>query len=355
MTARISIIIPVYNAGAELADCLAALNRQVDVPAPFEVLIIDDGSSDDAADMVNGFSGNLLRANPTGGLRGNLKLLQQPHAGPAAARNRGLQAAQGELVFFTDADCIPADDWLAAMTRSFDRPEVTGCKGTYATRQTEFIARFCQLEYQMKYQAMVACDTIDFVDTYSAGYRRSALLAAGGFDPSFPGASAEDVELAFRLSAQGHRLVFNPAAVVWHRHPASLIDYLRRKARYAYWRARVYAQHPSKLRGDSSTPRALWWQLPLACAWPPLAALSVRWPATFWMFMGVLALFLVACRSFISQAAKQSLALALVTPVLLWLRALVLVGGLLAGVTQLCCSWIVSWATAPRAVKKHHL
>lgn len=340
MTPRISVVIPAYNAAGTLADCLAALSRQVDVPAPFEVLVVDDGSYDDTAAVVRRF---------------NVMLLQQPHAGPAAARNRGIQAARGELVFFTDADCIPADNWLAAMVRPFEaRPEVVGCKGVCATWQTELIACFAQVEYEVKYQALAACDTIDFVDTSSAGYRRSALSSAKGFDPSFPVASVEDVELAFRLSAQGYRLVFNPAAVVWHQHPHTLLGYLRRKVHYGFWRARVYARHPAKLRGDSYTPRALWWQLPLACAGSLAAVFSLFWSPAVWVLMGLLALFWLTCLSFTRQAARQSLGLALVTPGLLWLRALALAGGLLAGVAHLSLSLVMSGAAVAQPVKEHH-
>ena len=321
MNPIISVVIPAYTAAHTLPDCLAALGRQVNVPAPFEVLVVDDGSRDETAMVARCFP---------------VRLLQQPHTGPADARNRGLQVARGELIFFTDADCVPAGDWLAAMVRPFERPDVTGCKGVYVTRQTGLIARFVQLEYEVKYQAMAACDAIDFVDTYSAGYRRRVLLAVGGFDASFPGASVEDAELAFRLSSLGHRLAFNPGAKVWHRHPATLGGYLRRKVSYGFWRARVYARYPAKLQGDSHTPRAVWWQLPLAGAMPLAAMLGLLQGTLIWVFLGPLLLFLLACLPFIGRAVGQGeLGLALATPGLLWVRALALAGGLAAGLLHL--------------------
>jgi glycosyltransferase involved in cell wall biosynthesis len=321
MIPKISVIIPAYNAAATLPDCLTALRGQVNVPALFEILVVDDGSSDCTAEVAQRFP---------------VTLLQQPHAGPAAARNLGLQAAQGELIFFTDADCVPANDWLATMAHPFTEEKVAGCKGIYATRQTELVARFVQLEYDVKYGAMATCNTIDFIDTYSAGYRRSTLLAAGGFDPRFPGASVEDAELAFRLSALGYQLVFNPAARVWHRHPHTLVGYLHRKARYGFWRVRVYTRYPAKLQGDSHTPRALWWQLPLACTLILTVGFSLLWSGAAWASIGLALLFLLTCLPFIQRAVCQGeLRLAWVTPVLLGLRALALTGGLLVGVIQL--------------------
>jgi glycosyltransferase involved in cell wall biosynthesis len=340
MTPKISVVIPAYNAAGTLAQCLAALRRQVDVPGPFEVIVVDDGSDDATAEVARRFG---------------VTLLQQSHAGPAAARNRGIQAARGELVFFTDADCIPADDWLTAMAQPFVAwPQVVGCKGVYATRQRELIARFVQTEYEVKYRAMAAHEAIDFVDTYSAGYRRTVLLAAGGFDPSFPSASVEDAELAFRLAAQGKHLILNQAAVVWHHHPRTLFQYLRRKALYGFWRARVYARHPSKLRGDSYTPRALWWQLPLTGVGTLAGLFSLFWPPAVWLLAGCLALFAWACLPFVRQAAQQGLVLASATPIILWLRALALAGGLLIGALCLIPGWLAPGAAAPRSAEEPH-
>jgi glycosyltransferase involved in cell wall biosynthesis len=353
VTPQISVVIPAYNAADTLPDCLRALSRQVNVPAPFEVLVIDDGSNDGTPDVVREF----LASQPlNAGLHGVVRLLQQPHTGAAAARNRGIQAARGELILFTDADCVPADDWLAAMARPFQQPGVIGCKGVYATRQRELIARFAQAEYEVKYQALSRRDAIDLVDTYSAGYRRAALLAAGGFDPSFPGASVEDVELAFRLSKQGHRLIFNPAAVVWHRHPPTLAGYLGRKARYGFWRTRVYLRHPAKMGGDTYTPRALWWQLPLACGWPLAAAVGWMWSPANWISLALLVLFWLTCLPFVRHALKQAEPdLALLAPALLWLRSLALVGGLLTGVIHIGYRQIISGTTAPRTVNEQRL
>jgi glycosyltransferase involved in cell wall biosynthesis len=356
MMPEISVVIPAHNAATTLPACLAALGRQVNVPAPFEVLVIDDGSCDSSAAVVRQFSARLSAAASGSDLVADVKLLQQPHAGAAAARNRGIQAARGELIFFTDADCVPADDWLAAMARPFERPEVAGCKGVYATRQTGLIARFAQLEYQVKYQALAGCDRIDFVDTYCAAYRRSVLLAAGGFDSSLPGAWVEDVELAFRVSALGHRLVFNPAAVVRHRHPGTLRGYLVRKAHYGFWRARVYARHPAKLRGDTYTPRAMGWQMLLACVASLAGVAAWLWPVALGVFVAALALFLLLCLPFVRPALKQSdLGLALVAPLVLWVRALALAGGLLLGAMCLGYNLALPQAARPRWVKEQRL
>src|SRR5205823_4981082 len=195
----------------------------------------------------------------------DIRVVRQPrNMGPAAARNRGAQEATGEIILFTDADCVPGENWVADMVRSFeDDPGVTGVKGVYRTRQRDLTARFVQLEFEFKYERMKQQEKIVFIDTYSAGYRRLIFLESGGFDTGFPVASTEDIELSFRLAAKGHRMVFNPRAYVYHQHPASWIDYLKRKFKYAYWGAVVMRRYPNKALNDSYTPITQKFQLML--------------------------------------------------------------------------------------------
>jgi cellulose synthase/poly-beta-1,6-N-acetylglucosamine synthase-like glycosyltransferase len=207
-----------------------------------EIIVVDDGSRD----------GTLAVASKYAGVR---VVSQSRNMGPAAARNRGAQEARGEIILFTDADCVPGENWVADMVGSFENdPGVTGVKGVYRTRQRDLTARFVQLEFEFKYERMKQQDRIFFIDTYSAGYRRQIFLESGGFDTGFPVASTEDIELSFRLAAKGYRMVFNPRAYVYHQHPASWIDYMKRKFKYAYWGAVVMRRYPNKALNDSYTP-----------------------------------------------------------------------------------------------------
>ncbi|MBI3914942.1 MAG: glycosyltransferase [Chloroflexi bacterium] len=232
----ISVVVPAYNAAATLPACIAALRKQTCVPD--EIIVVDDGSTDDTVAVAEAAGACVVR---------------QVHRGPAAARNLGVSKAYGSLVLFTDADCEPLPDWVERITVPFADPRVMGVKGTYRSRQREPMARLIQIEFEDKYARMRLQETIDFIDTYSAAYRREVFLKAGGFNEVFPLASVEDVELSFRLAEQGARLMFAPQAQVWHIHSTSLWHYLRRKARYGFWRALVYRWHPKKIRGDSHT------------------------------------------------------------------------------------------------------
>ena len=94
----ISVVIPTYNRAPELETCLTALAAQTLSPDQFEVLVIDDGSSDSTSSLLE----TLSSGNPM-----DLRYFVQPNEGPAAARNAGIEQAKGEWIAFTDDDCIP--------------------------------------------------------------------------------------------------------------------------------------------------------------------------------------------------------------------------------------------------------
>ncbi|MCB0082517.1 MAG: glycosyltransferase family 2 protein, partial [Caldilineaceae bacterium] len=102
-----SVIVPVYNGMATIVQCLTALSQQTLSPTQYEVIVVDDGSTDATDTTVLDW----CKANPT--LR--CKLIRQTNQGPAAARNRGAQISQGELLLFTDADCRPVANWIETL------------------------------------------------------------------------------------------------------------------------------------------------------------------------------------------------------------------------------------------------
>ena len=302
----ISVIIPAYNAEATLGRCLAMLKKQTQPPT--EIIVVDDGSTDGTADLARRYS---------------VLLISQANAGPAAARNAGARAACGDLLLFTDADCAPAPDWVDHMAAPFVDPTIAGAKGVYHTTQLEPVARFVQIEYEDRYDRMHGQDCIDFVDTYSAAYRRDLFLQAGGFDTTFPTASVEDQEFSFRFAQAGHRLVFAPNARVDHIHDRTLGEYARRKFWIGHWKALVTRRHPSKLVRDSHTPQTLKVQMGLAGASCALLALGVflrrarltLWGLNCWAAFGLTTL------PFVRKAWPKDQNVALLAPFLLFVRA----------------------------------
>ncbi len=312
----ISVIVPAYNAAETLNQCLAALEQQTLSGHDYEVIVVDDGSSDQTAKIARS--------------RG-VRLIQQSNAGPAAARNRGARETRGDLLLFTDADCAPAPDWLERMMAPFSDPQVVGAKGTYRTRQTDLVARFVQLEYEGKYARMAGLDRIDFVDTYSAAYRRDVFLTNGGFDSNFTTASVEDQEFSFRLARKGYRLVFCPDAIVYHQHDSSPGEYWRRKFGIGYWKALLLRCHPERAVRDSHTPQVLKLQIGLVGMLIPSLLLSPFWPSARWPALAALTLFFLTTTPFLLRVLRHDPPVAAVAPFLLFARALALGAGLAAG------------------------
>jgi cellulose synthase/poly-beta-1,6-N-acetylglucosamine synthase-like glycosyltransferase len=315
---RLSVIIPVYNAACTLGACLAALSRQTVGADAYEVLVVDDGSTDGSAAVARQHGATVLRL---------------VHSGAAAARNAGARQARGQILLFTDADCEPWEDWIESMAAPFADPDVAGVKGAYRTRQHSLVARFAQAEYEEKYRRLARRQRIDFVDTYAAAYRRDLFWACGGFDPRF--VLDEDQEFSFRLARAGHKLVFAPEALVYHRHQERLWGYARRKHGLGRWKVEVHVRHPSKALRDSYTP----WSQKVQIALVPLTAFlitgaargRVRWRAA----MGMASLGLLSTAPLAYTARRQGWAVAAVSPALALVRAAALALGLAGGLLGL--------------------
>ena len=305
----ISVIIPAQNAAATIGNCLKALRQQTIDPAGYEIIVVDDGSDDNTGRIAQ-LGGAIVARKEKGGYA-------------AAARNLGLRLAQGQIVCFTDADCQPAGNWLEQITIPLIQdPETVGVKGIYATRQTSLVARFVQVEYEDKYDQLARQSRIKYIDFYSAAYRTQVLLNNGGFDEHFP--NSEDREFSFRLASRGYKMVFQPSAVVYHLHADTLRRYFQKKVQNGYWTAQVVRRFPSHSADDSYTPSLMKWQLVLM----GLAGLS----SPLFLFDGraillpilFLALFWLTTLPFIRKTWAKDRAVALVSPLLLVVRAVAL-------------------------------
>ena len=209
--------------------------------------------------------------------------------------------------------------------------QVVGAKGTYRTRQKSIVARFVQIEYEDRYRLMKKFRYIDFVDTYSAAFRRDRFLEMGGYDTSFPVACAEDIELSYRMSARGWRMKFVPQATVYHTHPHTLWGYLKKKYKFAFWRVLAVRKNPGKAVKDSHTPQLMKVQLLLV---PLLAAALIvdllERPAIS-VSAVVAGLFVMSTLPFLVRALAKDPVVAWCSPTLLAARACAQFTGVLAG------------------------
>lgn len=329
MARTVSVIIPAYNAQATIARCLHALSQQSYPLSDVEVLVVDDGSSDGTVSRVK----EMQQTGIIGDL--HIVLLEQSHSGPAAARNLGAQTATGDYVLFTDSDCEPAPHWIEEMIAPFTTPTVAAVKGAYKTRQRELIARFAQAEFESRYQKLARAQSVDVVFSYSAAFRRSIFLKIGGFDRGFPTADNEDTDLSYRLATAGYTIIFNPAAIVYHTHPATIRAYLFKKHSRAYWRIVVYRRFPGKAMRDSYTPQSLKAQIGsiyLGMAGATLLTLSSR--GTYLLALASM-IFMITTIPFVRRLPPEDRPLRLAAPFFLFCRAVAMALGVVRALPRL--------------------
>jgi glycosyltransferase involved in cell wall biosynthesis len=315
---RYSVIIPAYNAARDLEACLNALLEQRLPATEYEVIVVDDGSTDGTGDLA---------------LLAGARVIRQPNRGPAAARNAGMRAARAGIVCFTDADCAPTRDWVARIVAPLTAPgtNVVAVKGAYSSRQSSVVARFVQQEYMDRYDRLRQQQRIDHVDTGAAAYNRDVVLSIGGFDEAFTAPSVEDQDLSFRLAKAGHSMVFVPEAVVEHRHPESVRRYFRRKFILGVWKVREFTKHPDKTISDSYTPQALKVQTALAMILLVSAIVPLLWPVAS---LCVLA-FLMSAAPFMGKVRRRDPGILWAVPPLLLVRGMAGGFGMIYGLAGL--------------------
>jgi len=229
---RASIIIPAYNAEKTIAECLQACLAQT--YPDFEIVVVDDGSTDRTPEIARAFP--------------NARLISKENAGPAAARNSGAKAAMGEVLVYTDSDCVPHPDWLVRLLDGLT-DGVVAVGGTYDCANPESrLARVIQAEIAIRHRRFAP--EVDFLGSFNVAYRKEGFDRIGGFNEEYRQASGEDNDLAYRLQEEPGSLRFCADAVVSHYHPEKLLPYLRTQACHGYWRVKLYRDHPNRAVGD---------------------------------------------------------------------------------------------------------
>lgn len=200
-----SVVIATYNRRKLLQRVVEALQRQTLDPERFEIVIVDDGSSDGTAQALAGT---------------DVRVFSQPNRGPAAARNLGIREARGRWVVMTDDDTIPAANWLESVEQALlQHPEWVGVEGRTLCPDPDPLGHWVENLRGGQYI------------TANMAYRRDLLLEIGGLDETFPHPKCEDTELAWRCLQRG-QIGFWPAMELLHPNRPQALTGLLRSARY---------------------------------------------------------------------------------------------------------------------------
>jgi GT2 family glycosyltransferase len=223
----VSVVVCAYNAATTIDDCLAALGR-VEYPE-VEVIVVDDGSTDDTAARTLAYRG--------------VRLIQVPNGGLSAARNLGLHAASGEIVAYVDADVRVDPSWLTYLVQPLVSSDAVAAGGpNVVPGDDEWFAQCVARAPGAPSHVLLDDRIAEHLPGCNLAVRRDALLRIGGFDPIFLRAG-DDVDVCWRLQAQGGRVAFSPAAVVWHHHRGCLGAYWRQQVGYGEGEAWLRLRH----------------------------------------------------------------------------------------------------------------
>ena len=210
-----SLVIATHNGGTRVPRLFDAFEKQQDAP-PFEVVVVDDASTDGTADIVHEAAAG--RPFPVQVLR------LDRNAGPAVARNRGWRSANGDLIVFTDDDCVPEPEWLGTLTDALAGADIAQGRTIPDPAHVREIGPF---GHSVEVKAEDG-----FYETCNIAYRRSALECVEGFDERFRHPFGEDSDLAWRAKAAGFSSTFVADAVVVHDvSPSDFRSYLKRLRR----------------------------------------------------------------------------------------------------------------------------
>ncbi len=233
---QISVVVPVRNGERTLPRLMASLVAQS--LKPYEIIVVDDGSSDRSPDIAREYGAKLYF---TGGGKG-----------ANYARNLGVKASSGDIIAFTDSDCVAHPDWLLWIHRELSSGEYAAVAGTtLAANPESFWSRYLDgslLTPTPKFRKRIVISR-DFppgviVATCNFAVRRDVLTSVGMFDPDYRHYGSDDMDLAYKILRNGWRILCSPKPVIYHFNRTNPTKILRRFFQYGEGAAIFICKHP---------------------------------------------------------------------------------------------------------------
>ena len=229
---RISVAVCSYNGAATIAQTLDGLAK-VDYP-DFEVIVVSDGSTDATAAIASEYE---------------CRLIETENRGLSSARNTALEAATGEVIAYIDDDAWPDPHWLHYLGAAFATSDHSAIGGPNLPPPDANDTAQCVANSPGSPTHVLVNDTVaEHIPGCNSAYRRSALMAIGGFDSQFR-VAGDDVDVCWRLQEHGGTIGFSPAALVWHHRRRTVRTYLRQQRGYGRAEGLLARKWPEKYNG----------------------------------------------------------------------------------------------------------
>ena len=225
---RVSVVVCAYNAERTMEACLASL-EVLNYPN-YEVVVVNDGSQDRTLQIAESFP--------------YCRIISQENKGLSVARNVGAAAADGEIVAYTDSDCVADPDWLTYLVARMEEGGLAACGGpNFPPPENALVPAAVAVSPGGPTHVLISDEVAEHIAGCNMAFRRDALLALGGFDPRYR-AAGDDVDICWRFQDAGHTIGFSPSAIVWHFRRNTVRAYLNQQRGYGKAEALVYAKHP---------------------------------------------------------------------------------------------------------------
>ncbi|RLA97256.1 MAG: hypothetical protein DRG83_16145 [Deltaproteobacteria bacterium] len=242
----ITVAIVVRNGGKTISRTLDSIfSGQL---RPDEVLIIDGLSEDNTLEVVKSYTLNY----------DNIRVIDNPQRKIAPGRNIAVKEAWGDVIAYTDADCVVDRKWLFNISKRFEEdPTLAGCGGRMLPLPPHnelekfagkvFLKEIMQYDNRLRYCSRLS--VAGALITANSAYRRDVLLEVGGFDEWF-GNYGEDIDLYWRLIKSGYKLLYDPDIVVYHRFPQTLGKFLKKHFGFGIASSKLTKKHLSRMCVD---------------------------------------------------------------------------------------------------------
>jgi len=237
-TPFVSIIVPSYNEGLTLENCVNSLAHQS--YKEYEIIIVNDGSTDDTLSVARRLAQKY---------RPFIRIINKKNGGKASALNRGIARAKGEIVICIDADSIFKKNTVEQLILSFEDPEVTAVGGNVkVVNRGKALGRQQALEYitglTLHRRTFAHLGCMQVISGAIGAFRRKAILDIGGYSSS---TIVEDMDTTIELARRGYKVVYNPLAVAFTEAPENLRDFLKQRYRWTFGGFQVLSKHRNAL------------------------------------------------------------------------------------------------------------
>jgi cellulose synthase/poly-beta-1,6-N-acetylglucosamine synthase-like glycosyltransferase len=231
----VSVIVPVLNASSHIEDCITSLINQDFPKVQYEIIIIDNGSKDDTLNILERYGEYI-------------KIFSENKKGSYAARNNGIYKSKGEIVAFTDSDCIADKNWLKDLCKAFISEDI-GCVvgNVKAYPGKSLIEIFSKNKGILSQKVGLESKFLPYGQTANVAFRKDVFKMIGEFDNSLN--SGGDVDISWRMQLEtSYKLDYCQNSIVEHHHRTSLKGLFKQQFRYGFGRISLYKRYNDHMK-----------------------------------------------------------------------------------------------------------